>query len=587
MSQLTTTLTTTNFISQINGGANITVTEGAPHEVTISVSGTTDGAVQVGNAAGALTSLPLAQTNQVLLGNTGLNPSWGTVPNDALTNNSITITAGNNISVSTSPVSLGGNTTIAVTGTTEHAVQIGNATGSLSSVTVGTNGQVLLGATGADPAFATLTSGDGTITFTVGAHSLDLRAGSTVSDTFSTNSGFANPTSGVLQILGSHGLNTTGSGNSVTVAIDNAITLGDLANLSGGTAALTISTGDLTFSATNNVGNINLPSTHSSGNAGVIEVNSNRFIHSFGTQNTFVGSQAGNFSLTVGNAIRNTVVGHLAFDAVTTGSGNVAVGFGALGSATETSSNVAVGQSSLGTATTGDGQNVAVGFGAMRDTTTGIQNTALGTQALDDNETGSNNIAIGRGSLTNLTEGNFNIVIGDLDGAASAYTSDESSNIIIGNIGVISDDNTIRIGTSGAGDQQQNRCFIAGIRGITTGQADAIAVLVDSAGQLGTVSSSRTFKENITDMGEYSKALLSLRPVLFTYTADRNHKQQVGLIAEEVESVLPDLVAYNGNDEPYSVKYHELPVLLLNELQKALRRIEQLEHEIKVLKQRG
>lgn len=587
MSQLTTTLTTTNFISQINGGANITVTEGAPHEVTISVSGTTDGAVQVGNAAGALTSLPLAQTNQVLLGNTGLNPSWGTVPNDALTNNSITITAGNNISVSTSPVSLGGNTTIAVTGTTEHAVQIGNATGSLSSVTVGTDGQVLLGATGADPAFATLTSGDGTITFTVGAHSLDLRAGSTVSDTFSTNSGFANPTSGVLQILGSHGLNTTGSGNSVTVAINNAITLGDLANLSGGTAALTISTGDLTFSATNNVGNINLPSTHSSGNAGVIEVNSNRFIHSFGTQNTFVGSQAGNFSLTVGNAIRNTVVGELAFDAVTTGSGNVAVGFGALGSATETSSNVAVGQSSLGTATTGDGQNVAVGFGAMRDTTTGIQNTALGTQALDDNETGSNNIAIGRGSLTNLTEGNFNIVIGDLDGAASAYTSDESSNIIIGNIGVISDDNTIRIGTSGAGDQQQNRCFIAGIRGITTGQADAIAVLVDSAGQLGTVSSSRTFKENITDMGEYSKALLSLRPVLFTYTADRNHKQQVGLIAEEVESVLPDLVAYNGNDEPYSVKYHELPVLLLNELQKALRRIEQLEHEIKVLKQRG
>lgn len=587
MSQLTTTLTTTNFISQINGGANITVTEGAPHEVTISVSGTTDGAVQVGNAAGALTSLPLAQTNQVLLGNTGLDPSWGTVPNDALTNNSITITAGNNISVSTSPVSLGGNTTIAVTGTTEHAVQIGNATGSLSSVTVGTDGQVLLGATGADPAFATLTSGDGTITFTVGAHSLDLRAGSTVSDTFSTNSGFANPTSGVLQILGSHGLNTTGSGNSVTVAINNAITLGDLANLSGGTAALTISTGDLTFSATNNVGNINLPSTHSSGNAGVIEVNSNRFIHSFGTQNTFVGSQAGNFSLTVGNAIRNTVVGELAFDAVTTGSGNVAVGFGALGSATETSSNVAVGQSSLGTATTGDGQNVAVGFGAMRDTTTGIQNTALGTQALDDNETGSNNIAIGRGSLTNLTEGNFNIVIGDLDGAASAYTSDESSNIIIGNIGVISDDNTIRIGTSGAGDQQQNRCFIAGIRGITTGQADAIAVLVDSAGQLGTVSSSRTFKENITDMGEYSKALLSLRPVLFTYTADRNHKQQVGLIAEEVESVLPDLVAYNGNDEPYSVKYHELPVLLLNELQKALRRIEQLEHEIKVLKQRG
>lgn len=63
---------------------------------------------------------------------------------------------------------------ISVTGTTNHAVQIGNSTGSLSSIAVGTNGQVIIGATGADPAFANLTSTGGTIVFTVGANTLNL-----------------------------------------------------------------------------------------------------------------------------------------------------------------------------------------------------------------------------------------------------------------------------------------------------------------------------------------------------------------------------------------------------------------------------
>ena len=48
---------------------------------------------------------------------------------------------------------------ISVSGTTDHEVQIGNATGSLSSITNGTTGQVLTAQTGADPIWATPTSG--------------------------------------------------------------------------------------------------------------------------------------------------------------------------------------------------------------------------------------------------------------------------------------------------------------------------------------------------------------------------------------------------------------------------------------------
>lgn len=68
-------------------------------------------------------------------------------------------------------------------GTTNHAVQVGNSTGGLTSLTVGTNGQVLLGSTGADPVFATLTSTGGTVTFTTGAGTLNLEVSETIAYT--------------------------------------------------------------------------------------------------------------------------------------------------------------------------------------------------------------------------------------------------------------------------------------------------------------------------------------------------------------------------------------------------------------------
>ncbi len=205
----------------IAGGNNI-ITSGAGSTVTIDLNDTTDHAVQVGNATGSLTSIGVGATNTVLLGNTGADPSFGTVPNAALTNSSITLNNGNNITVTGSPVSLGGAATIAVSGTTNHAVQVGNASASLTSLTVGTNGQVLIGATGANPAFATLTSSGGTITFTPGANTLNLEAvgGGSGLTTVHTDSGDATVAAGAITITGGNNIGTTGSGSTVTVNVD-------------------------------------------------------------------------------------------------------------------------------------------------------------------------------------------------------------------------------------------------------------------------------------------------------------------------------------------------------------------------------
>ena len=57
---------------------------------------------------------------------------------------------------------------------TDHSVLVGSGTAAVTPITVGTDGQVVIGATAADPAFGTLTSTGGTIDFTTGANSLNV-----------------------------------------------------------------------------------------------------------------------------------------------------------------------------------------------------------------------------------------------------------------------------------------------------------------------------------------------------------------------------------------------------------------------------
>jgi hypothetical protein len=164
----------------------------------------------------------------------------------------------------------------------------------------------------------------------------------------------------------------------------------------------------------------------------------------------------------------------------------------------------------------------------------------------------------------NIT-GHDNIAIGI--GAAESVSSGNSNNIHLASPGTFVDSGTIRIGAPGA----QTSYFAAGVRAVTTANNDAIPVVIDSAGQLGTVSSSRRFKDDIQDMGEASSGLMHLRPVTFRYKkpfADGSKPIQYGLIAEEVAEVYPDLVARSADGQIETVKYQVLDSMLLNEVQR-------------------
>jgi len=375
-----------------------------------------------------------------------------------------------------------------------------------------TNGQIWIGSTatnvgGTHVNVGTITSPTGTVTIGYSSPNITLASGSSVATVYNEDVGSATPVGGILNLAGAHGINTLGSGSTVTTAINNAITLGDLSAIGAGSSALTATTGDITISS----GNLNLPNT-ASANVGVVEVNSLRFMHSFGTNNTFLGANTGNFTLTaqaataVGTAalgaltsgLRNSAVGNGALQLLQSGGDNVAIGTSALASAVSASFNTAVGTFALNLCTVGG--NTAVGQASLGNNIIGVQCAALGYRALElstgDNNTGlgalclplltsggGNNTAVGTASGFTLLTGTQNLFLGAASGFS--YTSSESSNILLMNSGTVAESNTIRIGTQGSGAAQQNRAFMAGVASVAV--SSALPVVVNSStGQLGT-----------------------------------------------------------------------------------------------------
>ena len=120
-------------------------------------------------------------------------------------------------------------------------------------------------------------------------------------------------------------------------------------------------------------------------------------------------------------------------------------------------------------------------------------------------------------------------------------------------------------------------CFIGNIRGVTTQNANAVPVVIDGAGQLGTVASSERFKKDIAIMGQASEGILAFRPVTFHYRTDTTDTPQFGLIAEEVAKVNPALVLPDKEGKPYTVRYDAVNAMLLNEFLKEHRKVQELE----------
>jgi len=148
---------------------------------------------------------------ETITGNTG-----GPVP--ASPTGNINVIGAGNITVSGNPATY--TETITLVGTTNHSIQLGNASGSLTSLGVATNGQLPIGSAGADPVLATLTAGTGiSITNGAGSITIDATGGSVLAYT-NVN------TTPYVVLSGDQYISVDCSGGAITIELPNTATTG-------------------------------------------------------------------------------------------------------------------------------------------------------------------------------------------------------------------------------------------------------------------------------------------------------------------------------------------------------------------------
>jgi len=303
-------------------------------------------------------------------------------------------------------------------------------------------------------------------------------------------------------------------------------------------------------------------------------------------QNAFLGF-AGNSGIS-GNY--NTAVGSQALFSTTTGVGSTAIGTNALFHNT-TGSGVAVGGSTLYNNTTGTG-NTAIGPYALASNTTASWNTAIGQQALLNNTTGTFNTASGTTALESSTTGDDNTADGFF---ALGYNNAGSNNTAIGyNAGPDSNSTNLNFATAigaGAVVSASNALVLGGPLGssstvkvgIGTATPSHVFTIAQSAGKAisdgWTTYSSRRWKTNIQTLQDALGKVEQLRGV--SYDLKANGKHEVGVIAEEVGAVVPEVVTWDKDGKnAESVDYSRLTALLIEATKQQQREVRQQQAEL-------
>lgn len=246
----------------------------------------------------------------------------------------------------------------------------------------------------------------------------------------------------------------------------------------------------------------------------------------------------------------------------TTGSYNVAMGNDALRFNTTASENVAIGMQSLKDNTTGS-CNTAIGRSALVSLTTGLRNNAIGINALCAVTTSNNNVAVGRNAGDNITTGAQNILLGNL---AHVNSATDNYSIVIG------------YDASGKGGQTG---FIAPLTG---------GVYQGNNSSTWSTTSDRRIKKNITDNTTGLDKINQIQVRNFEYRTEdeitdlpkdqaiKKEGVQVGVIAQEIEEILPDVVRTETTGVK-SVNPDNITWYLVNAIKELKKEIDELKNK--------
>jgi hypothetical protein len=281
--------------------------------------------------------------------------------------------------------------------------------------------------------------------------------------------------------------------------------------------------------------------------------------------------------------------------------GNTAVGYQALQALTSGIYNTASGYQALYDSLTGS-RNTASGFYALYSNTTGGANTASGFQALFSNSTGTSNTAIGELALLSNTQGNLNTALGydagvdtntftlpstgvnsTFIGAYATATVDGLTNAAaIGYNAQVGRSNALVLGAP-AGSYYGGTITANTNVGIDVGSPSNILTVLQGGGHAISdgwdTYSSRRWKSDIQPLRGALGKVERLRGVSYTYTA--NGKRDIGMIAEEVGKVVPEVVSYEDNGkDARGIDYARLTALLVEAVKEQQSEIQQQQWQI-------
>jgi len=297
--------------------------------------------------------------------------------------------------------------------------------------------------------------------------------------------------------------------------------------------------------------------------------------------NTALGGDA--LKVNEAGGTNNTAIGYQALDANTTGDQNTAVGSGALDANTTASNNTAVGYQALYTNTTGS-RSTAVGVQAGYSVATNDAVTAVGYFAGYSNtggfstffgrnagylSTAASGTMIGDGAGSEITTGGKNTILGRYTGNQGGLDIRTASNNIILSDG---DGNPrLRINDSG-------HLFVPLVRA----SAGDYAARWTGSLELTLDLSSARYKDNIRESVYGLNDLLRLQSRQFEYKDDG--RSDVGLIAEEVYEVIPELTTIDKQGRPDAVSYDRMVSVCIKAIQELSAQVTALQAEVNALK---
>jgi len=305
------------------------------------------------------------------------------------------------------------------------------------------------------------------------------------------------------------------------------------------------------------------------------------------TASTFIGEEAG-INVDPSNGIHNTFVGWQSGKLNTKGTYNTFISTGAGASNVDGSYNVYVG-ADAGLNTVSGSLNTYIGFNAGKASTTAISSTFVGNKAGEVNTTASYNTFIGERAGQTNTTGEENTFVGRTSGLTNTIGT---KNTIIGSTADVAFNNLTNATAIGYGAivSSSNSLILGNNANVGIGLSNPaypLDVVGNVHGNTFINGSDIRWKKDITTLNDGLNKVLNMRGVMYLWKDDSpfgkgDRTRQIGFVAQEVESVIPELVTTDPNGFK-SVKYANITAVLVEAVKEQQSQIETLKKTVEAL----